>query len=192
MNSKERRSSGLFMLPKHGLYYEDFIPLNLLWQNYIQDASAGIDLNVKNATQLSQRLVKIDLHGAFLTVTRSKVPSLIGTSGIILYESQETFKIITLTNKCVTLPKRGSIFLIQNRPLLKQASPAHEVLRELTESSDRQGETKSNSSASQGNTQVKVSSSFHLAMTIYGDHFAYRSFDRAVRKFKCLGSITIR
>jgi len=172
MTSAERRESGLFQLPRKGLVYEDFLPLNSLWQQYLQDPAAGIDFAARNATQLAQKLVKIDLHGAFITVTRSKVPHHVGKSGIILYESQETFQIITMENRCVTIPKRGSIFIVQDKPLLREQpiAESHEDVMTTTPEGDKPT----------------------FAITIYGDHFAYRSFDRAVRKFKLLGPITIR
>ena len=45
------------------------------------------------------KMMKADLHGAIITVQRSKCASYVGTSGIVLKESRNMFKLITTENK---------------------------------------------------------------------------------------------
>uniref|UniRef100_A0A452UC10 Ribonuclease P protein subunit p29 n=2 Tax=Ursus TaxID=9639 RepID=A0A452UC10_URSMA len=41
------------------------------------------------------KLLKADLHGALVSVTKSKCPSYVGVTGILLQESKHVFKIVT-------------------------------------------------------------------------------------------------
>ena len=46
-----------------------------------------------------EKLLKADYHGAELTVIKSKNPSLLNTSGIVLHETKNVFKLVTKQNK---------------------------------------------------------------------------------------------
>ena len=45
------------------------------------------------------KLLKADYHGCMITVRKTKCPSLLGLSGIVLMETKNTFKIISKDNK---------------------------------------------------------------------------------------------
>ena len=45
------------------------------------------------------RLLKADYDGCLVTVKKSRNPSLVGQSGIVLMETKNTFKIITRDDK---------------------------------------------------------------------------------------------
>uniref|UniRef100_A0A7N9CWD8 Ribonuclease P protein subunit p29 n=1 Tax=Macaca fascicularis TaxID=9541 RepID=A0A7N9CWD8_MACFA len=44
---------------------------------------------------IQAKLLKADLHGAVISVTKSKCPSYVGITGILLQETKHIFKIIT-------------------------------------------------------------------------------------------------
>uniref|UniRef100_H2SVW2 Ribonuclease P protein subunit p29 n=1 Tax=Takifugu rubripes TaxID=31033 RepID=H2SVW2_TAKRU len=62
---------------------------------------------------LQQKLLKADLHGAVLSVVRSRCPSYVGTTGILVQEFKHVFKIITKENKVKVIPKRNSVFSLE-------------------------------------------------------------------------------
>ena len=45
------------------------------------------------------KLLKADYHGCMITVRKTKCPSLLGLSGIVLMETRNTFKIISKDDK---------------------------------------------------------------------------------------------
>jgi ribonuclease P protein subunit POP4 len=63
ITSREKRSLGLYTIPKHCHRYDLFLPLHQLWLGYIDE------LLTSNASPLvhSQKLIKADYHGAILT-----------------------------------------------------------------------------------------------------------------------------
>lgn len=48
---------------------------------------------------VSLKVLKADYHGCYLTVSKSKCPSYVGTTGIVLMETKNIFKIITKDDK---------------------------------------------------------------------------------------------
>jgi len=48
--------------------------------------------------EFETKLLKADFHGALLTVTKAKSPSLVGLTGLVLLETKNTFKLITTKN----------------------------------------------------------------------------------------------
>lgn len=61
----------------------------------------GTPPSVEEATydNFSKILVKSDFHGAIVTVTRSRCPSLVGITGIVAMDTKNTFKILGKDNK---------------------------------------------------------------------------------------------
>ncbi|XP_020670745.3 ribonuclease P protein subunit p29 isoform X2 [Pogona vitticeps] len=62
---------------------------------------------------IQTKLLKADLHGALITVTKSKCPSYVGITGIVLQEMKHVFKIITKEDKLKVIPKLNSVFSIE-------------------------------------------------------------------------------
>nr|CAG8473407.1 6730_t:CDS:2 [Entrophospora candida]CAG8481106.1 763_t:CDS:2 [Entrophospora candida] len=58
----------------------------------------------------SQKLLKADFHGAILTVSKSKCPSYIGVTGIIVQETENMFKFVTKNDVLKSLPKANNVF----------------------------------------------------------------------------------
>ena len=53
----------------------------------------------KNKSEAEGKLLKADYHGAMVTVSASKCPSLIGQTGIVVMETKNTFQIIRKDDK---------------------------------------------------------------------------------------------
>ena len=113
LTSKEKRKLGLFKLPKQQSY-ESFIPLHNLWKDYMKDViDFGKVTEENKASTAQQKLLKADYHGALVTVTKSKTPSLIGQTGIIIQETKNVFKIVARDDKMKTIPKENCIFTVE-------------------------------------------------------------------------------
>ncbi|XP_066511195.1 ribonuclease P protein subunit p29-like [Hoplias malabaricus] len=111
LNAKERRELKVFQLKPEHQKYELFLPLHELWKQYVVELC-----NLRpgsNPQMIQQKLLKADFHGAVLTVVRSKCPSYVGASGILVQELKHVFKIITKENKLKVIPKRNSVFRVE-------------------------------------------------------------------------------
>lgn len=90
---------------KRNMRYTTFEQVHQLWLGYagqvLADTRGGSD-----------RLAafRMDLHGCKLTCSASRNPSLVGSGGIVVQETRNTFLVITERNRLLTLPKRESIF----------------------------------------------------------------------------------
>ncbi|ESO81963.1 hypothetical protein LOTGIDRAFT_198435 [Lottia gigantea] len=120
MTHKERKKMKLFDIKKEDQIYEKYIPLHNLWKDYISDLLYSGDKEKSEGilTNDAQKLLKADLHGAIITVIKSRCPSYIHTTGILLQETRNTFNIITKNNKIKCIPKLHSIFTIENAGIL--------------------------------------------------------------------------
>jgi len=120
LTAKERRSLGLYRLPKKGLKYSSFLPLNSLWNGYMKELldidaleKGGWSPNLNEETrqlQLQMRVCRADFHGAALKVVGADCSSHIGLQGIVVMETKNTIQIISKDNKLRILPKLGSSF----------------------------------------------------------------------------------
>lgn len=59
----------------------------------------GFSLNENNFQNAQKQVIKADFHGCYLSVAKSRCPSNIAISGIVLQETKNTFKLITQDNK---------------------------------------------------------------------------------------------
>ncbi|XP_072527589.1 ribonuclease P protein subunit p29 [Salminus brasiliensis] len=112
LNAKERRELKVFQLKPEHQKYELFLPLHELWKQYITDLCNGLKPG-SNPQTIQQKLLKADFHGAVLSVVRSKCPSYVGTTGILVQELKHVFKIITKEDRLKTIPKRNSVFSVE-------------------------------------------------------------------------------
>uniref|UniRef100_A0A8C5RK08 Ribonuclease P protein subunit p29 n=1 Tax=Laticauda laticaudata TaxID=8630 RepID=A0A8C5RK08_LATLA len=112
LSAKQRREMRLFEIAPEQQRYKMFIPLHELWKQYIRELCNGLKPDAQ--TQMIQtKLLKADFHGALVTVTKSKCPSYVGITGIILQETKYVFKIITEEDRLKVIPKRNNIFSIE-------------------------------------------------------------------------------
>ncbi|NXT13744.1 RPP29 protein, partial [Prunella fulvescens] len=92
--------------------YALFLPLHELWKQYIRDLCHGLKPDAQ-PHMIQGKLLKADLHGAIVTVTKSKCPSYVGITGIILQEFKHVFKIITKEDKLKVVPKLNNVFSLE-------------------------------------------------------------------------------
>jgi len=195
MSSREKRQRGLFHLPKYGLVYDHYLPLNEMWQTYMLELlGPSFRLAIAEA-----RLLKADLHGAFIFVTQSKNPDIVGCGGILLQESQETFRVITPQHTVKTIAKRGSVFAV-DLSFFKVGLTTDAVASDDVKNKAVQDFLKPFSESIASRAGVKGSkenvwsaeATGATSLVIYGDQFAYRSSERMARKFKINNSIELK
>ena len=91
LNAHQRRSLGIYEIPKHQRHYALYVPLHTLWKEYMSELCANLyDPNV-----IGEKLLKADFHGCDMSITRSSCPSRVGLSGICVKETRGTFTLIT-------------------------------------------------------------------------------------------------
>ncbi|XP_051500974.1 ribonuclease P protein subunit p29 [Myxocyprinus asiaticus] len=112
LNAKERRQLKVFQLKPEHQKYELFLPLHELWKQYIVELCGGLKPE-SNPQMIQQKFLKADFHGAILKVVRSKCPSYVGLTGILVQELKYIFKIITKEDKLKGIPKRNSVFSVE-------------------------------------------------------------------------------
>jgi ribonuclease P protein subunit POP4 len=103
IRAKQRREKKLEFVSKENIKYQNFLPLHTLWKQYAQ--SLGY-----NSQNFAAKLLKADLHGCLIKVTRSKCPTLVGIEGIIVVETEHTFQIVTKQDQLKVIPKQNSVF----------------------------------------------------------------------------------
>ncbi|GAB1521917.1 RNase P/RNase MRP complex subunit [Rhizoctonia solani] len=99
-----------------GLKYSTFVDIHKLWCGYMSEllnlptlASINGPLEAylsSHAISMQTKLVKADFHG----FKASKCPTLIGSSGVVIEETANVFRIITTDDRVKVLPKQNSIF----------------------------------------------------------------------------------
>ncbi|XP_033341902.2 ribonuclease P/MRP subunit POP4 [Megalopta genalis] len=113
LTSRKRMQLGLRKIGcKNDMKYNDLLPLNQLWLNYMQQMlGSKFFINVPvsptdpNWENINQQLMKADFHGSKISVVGSKCPSLIGLSGIVIQDTKNTFRICGKDNVIRTIPK---------------------------------------------------------------------------------------
>ena len=94
LSRKEKAELGLVKINREksiNLKYKKFSSLRCLWNEYV------VDLSKK--PEFSKRFLKMDLHGAELHVFRSKCPNFVGVCGTCIFDTKNTFQILTKDNQ---------------------------------------------------------------------------------------------
>ncbi|XP_050925384.1 ribonuclease P protein subunit p29 isoform X1 [Lates calcarifer] len=112
LNARQKRAMKIFQIKPEHQRYELFLPLHELWRQYIIDLCNGLKPTC-SPQSVQQKLLKADFHGAIITVLRSKCPSYVGTTGILVQEFKHVFKIITKEDRLKVIPKRNSVFTVE-------------------------------------------------------------------------------
>lgn len=100
--------------------YENYLPMyEKLWLGYIREV-LGVDQDTKHSTKInmnqSSALTKLSMaeyNGSMLRVVKSINRDIIGKQGIVLWDSQKSFIMITsgkLVDEIKVIPKRGTVF----------------------------------------------------------------------------------
>ncbi|XP_060109972.1 ribonuclease P protein subunit p29 [Heteronotia binoei] len=112
LSAKQRREMRLFEIKPEHQRYEMFLPLHELWKQYTRDLCNGLKPEAQ-PQMIQTKLLKADLHGALVTVTKSKCPSYVGITGIIVQEMKHVFKIITNEDRLKVIPKLNNVFSME-------------------------------------------------------------------------------
>jgi ribonuclease P protein subunit POP4 len=136
-----------------------------------------------------QKLLRADLHGAYLHVLRASQPQLVGTQGLVAAETQDALRIVAADGAVRTVPKRGAVFgvpLTHLAPILAPGARSGISAEGGSEGAGAVG--RCGATASVAHIQATLSSGLVL---LYGDQMCFRSSERSVRKFKVTSSIDI-
>jgi ribonuclease P protein subunit POP4 len=160
LTRKQKKSSGYYHIERSFCHWDNFLPLHSLWCSYMEDL-VGNKQNKENQTKVAERLIKADYHGAIMRVKASRNTNLIGIEGIVIMETQETFRIIprATDNQSETVCSSTSSSCLKIVPKAR--------------------------------TIFEFSLPNGMTFELYGDHIRYRSSERAAKKFKCKASIEI-
>ncbi|XP_005400171.1 PREDICTED: ribonuclease P protein subunit p29 isoform X3 [Chinchilla lanigera] len=112
LSARERRDLRLFDIKPEQQRYSLFLPLHELWKQYIRDLCNGLKPDTQ-PQMIQAKLLKADLHGAIISVTKSKCPSYVGVTGILLQETKHVFKIITKEDRLKVIPKLNCVFAVE-------------------------------------------------------------------------------
>lgn len=112
LSARQRRGLRLFDIKPEQQRYNLFLPLHELWTQYIRDLCGGLKPDT-HPQVIQAKLLKADLHGAVLSVTKAKCPSYVGATGILLQETKHVFKIITKEDRLKVIPKLNCVFAVE-------------------------------------------------------------------------------
>lgn len=105
LSRKQNVELGLYTLPTKSIRYVDMLPLHQLWTEYmwnhlsLSNETKAPQVDEPGYEHFSKLLVKSDLHGAIVTVTRSRCPGHVGVTGIVTMDTKNTFKIVSKDNR---------------------------------------------------------------------------------------------
>ncbi|XP_002736301.1 ribonuclease P protein subunit p29-like [Saccoglossus kowalevskii] len=117
LTAKERRQLKIYDIKPDHQKYTIYEPLHYLWKDYIRDYLQILPEKGFNKQTL-EKLLKADYHGCIIKVTKSKCPSYVGTTGIVVQETKNVFKIITKDDILKTIPKVNTVFCVEVQSLL--------------------------------------------------------------------------
>ncbi|XP_032710481.1 ribonuclease P protein subunit p29-like [Lontra canadensis] len=89
-----------------------FPPLHKLWKHYIRDLCGGLKPDTQ-PHMVQTKLLKANLHGALVSVTKSKCPSYVGVTGILVQETKHVFKILTKEDRLKVIRKINCVFAVK-------------------------------------------------------------------------------
>ncbi|KAG6827565.1 hypothetical protein H0H92_011288 [Tricholoma furcatifolium] len=182
-DKKKRKIIGKREAKEKGVWRFDKNQANL--QQHPQ-ASAASSTYMPSSAGMHPKLIKADFHGSIMNVRRSKNPSLINLSGIVIHETENAFKIITKEDSvkrktfkhkndpaiqlCLVIPKENSIFSFAI-PLYSTLPPSYKQNEPLHVPDP----------AIPKKTVLELP---HVEFELHGNQFRFRSAERAGRKFK--------
>ncbi|KAI0247712.1 hypothetical protein BJV78DRAFT_1380098 [Lactifluus subvellereus] len=195
MGRREAAEKGLWRLREEEARWDLFVPLHRLWLGYMSELlalnapplplreSAEGEVGSRRATAAAMpqaagmhaKLVKADFHGSIMIVRRNRNAALVGASGIVVQETENTFKVVMRKNRLKVLPKRGSVFTFV--VLLYSAEPSAVLVTRSSNNDVRHAEM--------------VLDGPHIEFELYGNQFCFRGADRAGRKFKYTETIAL-
>lgn len=119
LSGRERRELGLHKIDKNNKTFEMFLPINDMWKSYSKDL-LGIEHYIKGGWKggyndsrtdtIQNKLRRIEYFGCLVRVTKSRCSEFVGTTGIIIKETKNTFVMICPDDRVKTIPKLHSEF----------------------------------------------------------------------------------
>ncbi|KAJ7123667.1 Rof/RNase P-like protein [Mycena epipterygia] len=160
-----------------------FLPLHHLWMGYMSELlnlpqRTAAPPRAPSGASIHPKLLKADFHGSIMTVHQSKNTAILGISGIVIHETEGTFKIVTKENKLKILPKQNSIFTFAV-PVFSTLPATHDARAAPLPIPEP------------GDNLQTVLDGAHVRLELHGNQFCFRSADRAGRKFKAKESIEL-
>ncbi|KAH9951325.1 RNase P/MRP p29 subunit [Amylocystis lapponica] len=189
ISSRAAGSSGLWRLDREETKFSLFLPLHSLWLGYMSEllalppAPSGsitqpVADAVPSAPAMHAKLVKADFHGSLVTVRQSKNPCLVGLSGVVVHETENTFKVVTKKDQLKLIPKQNAIFAF-SVPLYSTNPPSSSNLR--TTILNAPGSATPLTSPDNAQTVLDLP---HIEFELHGNQFCFRAAERSNRKFK--------
>ncbi|KAF9511196.1 hypothetical protein BS47DRAFT_1347078 [Hydnum rufescens UP504] len=174
LDGKRKEAGIISRKEQSALAYDAFMPIHHMWCSYMAElmnlqtkpsetgnpGPSRISHRMPNAATMHAKLVKADFHGCIIKVQQSRNPSLVGCCGIIIHETENTFKIVTEKNSLKVIPKENSIFTF-SIPLYGPIPHPHPTPH-----------------------ASPLTNEACIQFELYGNQFRFRSADRATRKFK--------
>ncbi|KAM5354224.1 hypothetical protein ACJ41O_000874 [Fusarium nematophilum] len=111
LSSRERRSLGLYDIPKDGQKYHIYEPLSRLWLGYAREL-LGDDVFM-GGPGAAGKLASAEFHGAPVQVVRSHCPSRVGIQGVVVRDRKFVLEIITKKRGLKMVPKEGTVFRVE-------------------------------------------------------------------------------
>ncbi|KAF2993256.1 hypothetical protein E8E13_000959 [Curvularia kusanoi] len=114
LSAAKKRSLELTTIPTTQAKYSLYEPIHTLWLGYIRSI-LNLDSTQSGAAYVSpasagQMLASADMHGAAVSVVRSRCVSRVGLSGIVVRDTRYTFDIVTRGNVIKSVPKEQTVF----------------------------------------------------------------------------------
>lgn len=124
-------------IPRKYVTFEEGLSFHTDWLAYFRDlidlkrfANSQNNLNLPSDC-IQSCLFKMCFVGAYIKITHSINPSLIGIEGIILMEFLNTFKIVDKKNLMKTIPKKNSVFEFQTETIKFRIYGSHICMRQI-------------------------------------------------------------
>ena len=118
LTASERKRLAVHRLSRD-IPYAELQPLHDAWKAYAREMLDGLGLSgdavggIRHRDALAERVLRMDWHGAYITVQRSTAPEQIGWQGIVLQETENTFRVVTPESRLRVVPKRPCDLLLQ-------------------------------------------------------------------------------
>lgn len=186
LSAKEKRTLGVYEIPKEERKYAIYEGLWRMWCAYIREilgitptASSGGEANKPRTTYVTPAsagpmLASADFHGAKITCVRSRCAGRVGMEGIVVRDTKFTFVIVNKSNEVKTVPKEGAVFRFEV-PLADA-----EVKGDAGGEMDVQQQADDVKNGVNGEEGTKGK----LVFELHGEQFKNRAVDRANKKFK--------
>ncbi|KAF7307979.1 Ribonuclease P protein subunit [Mycena kentingensis (nom. inval.)] len=177
------RAMGLWSFDKTQAKFALFLPLHHLWLGYMSELlnlpqPGSGPPRAPSGVSMHPRLLKADFHGSIITVHQTKNTAILGISGIVIHETEGTFKVVTKDDKMKILPKRNSIFTFAV-PVYSTLPPTYDANTPYPMPIAQEGQLHT------------VLDGPHARLELYGNQFCHRSADRAGKKFKAKETIEL-